>query len=554
MLKVTLGAALLLALPGVARATTYEVGPGQTYASLGDVPWPTIAAGDTVRIHARSTPYREKFIVNATGTPGAPILIQGVPDASGALPILDGDNAVEPASIHGYQDDSRFLIKVGDASAPSNPNGGSYITIEGLHLRNANPSYTFTSQRLGAGAVYDKNAAGIWLQHGDHLTVRGCELELNGNGIFAAYGAGNPVSDVLIEGNFLHDNGIPSDAYEHNSYVQVQHVVYQFNHYGPPLPSSQGNNLKDRSSGMVARFNWIEGGERALDLVDNGEAAVQADPGYATAYVYGNVILKTQPAGNNAVLHFGGDSGNTAAYRTTLWLFNNTIVSSRTGNCTLLQINAGQTVHVLNNVITASAGATVPSTASSAGTVLLDHNWTPGAAGNDPGFVDLAGQDFHLTTASALIDAAAPLPTDLAAFPLDRQYLKHQGSEARPADAALDIGAFELGGTPTTSGSTSGSASSSASTASSSTASSSGSTAGASASSSSGTTTAGSGSGSGSTAGSGTGSTGRSVSTAGSTGAVRPGLAKGGCGCSDVGGETLFGLLALLAAARRRAR
>lgn len=533
MLKATTLALLLglVALP--ARAATYEVGPGQPLTNLADVPWPTLAAGDTVRIHARPTPYKEKFIVNATGTPSAPILIQGVPDASGALPIIDGDGAVEPASIHGYQDDARFLIKIGDASAPSNPAGGSYITLEGLHLRNANPSFTFSSQRLGAGVPYDQNAAGIWLQHGDHLTIRGCELEQNGNGIFGAYGAGNPVTDVVIEGNSLHDNGIPGDAYEHNSYVQVQRVLYQRNHYGPPLPSSQGNNLKDRSSGMVARFNWIEGGERLLDLVDNSDPTVVADPAYATSFVYGNVLIKTDSGGNGAVIHFGGDSGTLANYRTTLWLFNNTIVSSRTASCTLLQLNASQTVHVLNDAIAAYAGANLPATTSAQGTVLLDHTVVASPAGTDPGVVNFAGQDFHLEPGSALVDAAAALPAELAAFPLEAQYVKHQSSEPRPSDAVLDVGAYELGGgqTGSTSGSSTGSASGSSGSA--------GST----------------GSGAGST-GSSSGSTGHtgSAGASGSSGTRGAGLAKGGCGCTDIGGDALCSALGLLALAARRRR
>jgi hypothetical protein len=39
--------ALLVALPGRAEATTYEVGPGKTYANIGDVPLESLTAGDT---------------------------------------------------------------------------------------------------------------------------------------------------------------------------------------------------------------------------------------------------------------------------------------------------------------------------------------------------------------------------------------------------------------------------------------------------------------------------------------------------------------------------
>ena len=66
--------ALLAALlPRLALATTYEVGPGKPYGSVGAVPWESLAAGDTVLIHARPTPYAEKWVVNARGTESAPI-------------------------------------------------------------------------------------------------------------------------------------------------------------------------------------------------------------------------------------------------------------------------------------------------------------------------------------------------------------------------------------------------------------------------------------------------------------------------------------------------
>lgn len=43
-----------------AAATTYEVGPGQPYTSIGAVPWHTLGPGDLVLIHWRPTPYRKR--------------------------------------------------------------------------------------------------------------------------------------------------------------------------------------------------------------------------------------------------------------------------------------------------------------------------------------------------------------------------------------------------------------------------------------------------------------------------------------------------------------
>ena len=56
-------ATAFLMLSGLAQADIYNVGPGQTYASIGAAPLATLQPGDTVRIHYRSTPYKEKWVI-----------------------------------------------------------------------------------------------------------------------------------------------------------------------------------------------------------------------------------------------------------------------------------------------------------------------------------------------------------------------------------------------------------------------------------------------------------------------------------------------------------
>ena len=91
-----LGASLgtIIVLLGVlggtgAQAATYEVGPGMPLAEVGDVPWESLAPGDTVLIHWRDTPYNDKFVVAAEGTEAMPVIVRGVPNESGQLPIID---------------------------------------------------------------------------------------------------------------------------------------------------------------------------------------------------------------------------------------------------------------------------------------------------------------------------------------------------------------------------------------------------------------------------------------------------------------------------------
>jgi hypothetical protein len=74
-------------------ATTYDVGPGQPLANVGDVPWESLMPGDTVQIHWRATPYREKWVISRAGTAAQPITVRGIPDGSGNLPVISGDGA-----------------------------------------------------------------------------------------------------------------------------------------------------------------------------------------------------------------------------------------------------------------------------------------------------------------------------------------------------------------------------------------------------------------------------------------------------------------------------
>ncbi|HZY05285.1 MAG TPA: right-handed parallel beta-helix repeat-containing protein [Anaeromyxobacteraceae bacterium] len=456
--------ALLVAfLPGLALATTYEVGPGKPYGSIGAVPWESLAAGDTVLVHARAAPYAEKWVVNARGTEGAPITVRGVPDTGGALPVIEGSGATT-RSVLNYWNEERGVIKVGGSNVPADGTP-AWVVIERLHVRGARPPARFTGRN--GDTAYAQNAAGIYVEKGDHVTVRGCELEGNGNGLFVAAAS----TGVLVEGNFVHGNGNAGSIYEHNSYTEALGITFQWNRYGPLLanpdgsPLALGNNLKDRSAGTLIRWNWIEGGNRALDLVDaEDSAALVADPSYAVTRVYGNVLLELDDGLNSQVVHFGGDSGTAADYRPELHFWNNTVVSTRSGNTTLVRLSStGQTARLWNNAIHATAGGGRLALAEGGGGIELGGSWltagwvashgTTGpiadAGGNQagaaPGFVDLAGQDFGPAAGSPLIGAAALLPAELAADPLDRQYLRHLATAPR-ADAGRTVGAFAAGG------------------------------------------------------------------------------------------------------------
>src|SRR4051794_31862058 len=43
--------------------TTYDIGPGANLKTPNDVPWNKLQAGDTVLIHWRSEPYKNKWVI-----------------------------------------------------------------------------------------------------------------------------------------------------------------------------------------------------------------------------------------------------------------------------------------------------------------------------------------------------------------------------------------------------------------------------------------------------------------------------------------------------------
>lgn len=78
---------------GFFDVTNYHVGPSQTYTAISDAPLELLQAGDTLFIHYSSTPYLDKFVIGASGTVLQPIVIYGVVNGNGNLPMISGDGA-----------------------------------------------------------------------------------------------------------------------------------------------------------------------------------------------------------------------------------------------------------------------------------------------------------------------------------------------------------------------------------------------------------------------------------------------------------------------------
>ncbi len=314
---------------------SFAVGPGKRYAGLGDVPFESLAAGDTVQVFWRPEPYREKLMVAGQGTAAQPIRICGVPGPGGQLPVIDGKDATTRKQLDfpydGHQ--ARGVVIIGHPHERPWAETPSHILFEGFEVRNGSPPHSFTD-RAGKRLPYSKIAAGIFVERADHVTIRGCTITENNNGLFTASGddAVTLTRDVLVEANHIFANGSPDEYYEHNVYNEASGVIYQFNRFGSPRAGKEGvlgANIKDRSAGVVIRYNWIEDGSHVLDLVDAQEASplTRTMPSFHVTYVYGNVIIRARKSGGGSIVHYGGDSDVFKNYRKgTLFFYNNTVI------------------------------------------------------------------------------------------------------------------------------------------------------------------------------------------------------------------------------------
>lgn len=437
------------------QSADYTVGPGQTLTEIDQVPWESLQAGDTVKIHWREQPYKSKWVINRQGTEQQPIVISGVPNADGKLPVIDGNGATTRKQLN-YWNEPRGIIKIGGSNQPPD-SIPKWIAIENLDIRSARPPYSFTGR--DGNTAYSKNAASIFMEKGEHITVRNCILHDSGNGLFIAH----ETKDALIESCYIYDNGIEGSIYEHNTYTSAAGLIYQYNRFGPLRTGCLGNNLKDRSAGLVVRNNWIEDGNRQLDLVD--DEAFRFEPRYRETFVYGNILVEHDGQGNSQIVHYGGDSGNEDGYRKgTLFFYNNTVVSYRSGTTTLFRLSTnGETADCRNNIIyTTALGRNLAMLAES-GMLNLYRNWlrsgwvnshsdfngtvsTKGdlLTGNDPDFTNVNEQNYNLLANSPCVNAGIDLHEQAAKHPARMEYVKHQAQKERAQDEKVDLGAWEF--------------------------------------------------------------------------------------------------------------
>ncbi|RME01381.1 MAG: right-handed parallel beta-helix repeat-containing protein [Deltaproteobacteria bacterium] len=433
-----------------------DVGPGYAFETPSEVPWEGLTGGTLVRIHARQDPYKDKWVIGTVASAQAPLVVLGIPDRAGHLPVVSGADAVTRPQLD-YWNEARSLLKIGGSNVP--PSGTPrWIVVEGIEFRHARPPFSFVD-RKGRRQTYAQNAAALQIERGGRIAIRKCRIHDSANGIFASHGS----RDLLIQGNHIFRNGIPGSIYAHGAYTESLGIRYEFNHFSPLCPGCRGNSLKDRSAGTVIRFNTIEGGNRLLDLVESTHPDIIGDRAYRETFVYGNILIAGEEKGEEEIIHYGGDGPRRHRYREgTLFLYHNTVLSHRAGRTTLLRLSSPRASAILfGNIVFLTKGSGRLGIVRGRGKVLLVENWLPPgwhatfslfsghavrAAGNltgtDPGFLNLAAGDLHLRPDAPCIDRVTFQPGVRARHPVTWQYRRELQGEPRNDPPPYDIGAY----------------------------------------------------------------------------------------------------------------
>lgn len=483
----------LVALAAPAFATDYHIGTGQTYTTIAAFDWRSLTAGDHVYIHPGT--YREMIWLSRSGTAGNPIIIEGVPDGEGNLPILDGDDMVIPPAYDGHlseydtgggilaQGYGMVFLHWSSTEWGAEPN---YITVKNFEIKNTTPeSYSMTNSN-GVIQAYPDGNAGVYIKTGNHILLENLVIHDVGNGI-ESQGSDEMIHDLTIRGCWLYEYGRTDDRLdrEHGLYNETSGMVLEHSIVGPPRVGTAGSAIKDRGAGTVIRYNVIYANARAIDLVEPQNQAIsgctpggamEQEPNFSDSYVYGNTVINRNVGGRpyaGYLIHYGYDNCPTAPRDGTLHFYNNTVVHDLSSgdqyNSSLFDLAPTGKINARNNNILNMGTSYFHMAYHSKSTTTGTYNWLGGnyvsrpyqdvctgytaAAWNETAtiidgnvtsgvVVDAASNDVHIVAGSPLIDAGVSLPAvyATAGHAVDKQYLATRTYEARAN--TVDIGAY----------------------------------------------------------------------------------------------------------------
>ena len=381
MRRITVSACYSLLFSCAVKATSWTVGPGQTYSLPSQVST-LVSDGDTVNIEAGVYP---SDVARWTANN---LVLRGV----GGMAHLESNG-------NAWGDKAIWVIQ------------GDNTTVEWIEFSEC--------------AVPDQNGAGI-RQEGLDLTVRHCYFHNNENGILA--GEVHP-SSIRIEHCEFGYNGY-GDGQSHNLYINnVDSLIFRYNYSHHALV---GHELKSRAWVNVIEYNRI--GNEA-----DGTASREIDlPNGGQAYVIGNVIQQGLQSENSNIVGFGMEGLSNPGPQE-FYAVNNTIVNEKT-NGSFFQAPPEVFFKAYSNVL---AGGGEFMSAWPTNTDTLANLRTTDIATVQ--FVGAANYDFHIVESSPAHSIGYPAGNATSGYPLVAlyEYVHPTSSVLRCQHATLDAGAFE---------------------------------------------------------------------------------------------------------------
>jgi len=442
-------ACAVLALPSVAFAATYTVGPsGRQYTQLSTlVNSVNLEPGDVVLVDGGAT-YGGNIVVgsNDSGAAGNPVTFRWNRAVGSTRPVLSGGS---------------HTIKFQQSN---------HVLFEGFDVRGGSSSCLFSE-------AHD-------------VTVRDTIIrDCPSHGIL---GADNNSGSFTLEYSEVYNSG--SGTNRHPIYMQSDEVAYPGSvflmRYNYVHDGNGGNLLKNRHERALIYYNWFENSAyQELELIgpdcETQQSGWSANLRREDVDMVGNVIVHNASWRN--AIRAGGDLNGRSQGR--LRMVNNTIIFSRAGvaNAVLVQLGL-ESLEMHNNVVFQTGSGAAPSILrvheasevetpycgptsrepwSSGRKVAGSNNWVQTSAtlvpgewtgtlrGADPALTGIGQFQLRPTATSPLVSAGNPQPPSPSAFPFPSPLLLPQfdpppraklaiGAQvARVPGARIDIGALE---------------------------------------------------------------------------------------------------------------
>ena len=208
-----------------------------------------------------------------------------------------------------------------------------WIVIENLEIRGAHNPNTFTGP-TGATETYTAPASAIYVEFGENITVRNCDMNNNGNGFFVFSSDTTPAATSWSKATPSTTTATSAATSSTTSTWRPSASRSSTTTSAPLLPGAGGNNLKDRSAGLVVRYNWIEQLQPpARSRGRRGQlAGARRSRATARRTSTGTCSSSTPTAATTRSASTAATAASAQKFRKgTLYFYNNTVVSDRTG-------------------------------------------------------------------------------------------------------------------------------------------------------------------------------------------------------------------------------